>query len=142
MKTSVQLGFSLLEAIIAMTILATSGLALFGWVSQSYSGMIRVEEAQARHQLMDDLDAYFRTLNVPGETSRQLVVNDYDVRWQSRLIEPLQRGRSTAGAPSNFELGLYRLDIEISQDNRLIGEYQTRLVGYRSLSSGNNVNPG
>lgn len=136
-----QQGFSLLEAIVAMTIMATSGLALFSWFSQSYEGFIRLEEVQARHQLMDDLDAYFATLNIQQEQSQRIQVNGFEVVWTSKRVEPVQQGRSSVGGLSNFELGLYDVNIEISRDQRLIGEYQTRLAGYRQVRN-LNVNPG
>lgn len=128
-----QQGFTLLEAIIAMTILATSGLALFSWLSVTYDGLVRVEEVQARHQVMDDLQAYFSTLNIKAETSQQMQVNGFDVSWQAKLVEPVQTGRGLMGGISNFDLGLYDVDITIKRGQRLIGEYETKLVGYTKV---------
>jgi general secretion pathway protein I len=135
-----QAGFSLLEAIVAMTIMATSGMALFSWFSQSYEGLIRLEEVQERHQLMDDLQAYFSTLNLQQEGTQRLQVNGFDVTVTSTLVEPVQQGRSTAGGVSNFNLGLYDLDVDVRRNNRLIGQYETRLVGYRQVRN-TNVSP-
>ena len=135
-----QAGFSLLEAIVAMTIMATSGMALFSWFSQSHEGLIRLEEVQERHQLMDDLQAYFSTLNVQQEGTQRLQVNGFDVTVTATLIEPVQQGRSAAGGLSNFDLGLYAIDVDVRGDNRLIGQYDTRLVGYRQVRN-TNVNP-
>lgn len=128
-------GFSLLEAIVALTILATSGVALFSWFSVTYDGLIRVQEIQARHQLMDDLHAYFSTLNIQNETSQQMQVNGYGVTWSAELVEPKQVGRSNVGGDSNFDLGLYVVEIEIQQDDRLIGKYETQLVGFQKVRS-------
>lgn len=133
MKADQQQGFSLLEAIVAMTILATSGLALFSWVSQSYESLARLEETQARHQLMDDLHAFFSTVNIQQEGTHQMRVNQHNVTWTAKLVEPVQQGRSTAGGLSNFDLGLYDVNIQVSVDGRLTGEYQTRLAGYRRV---------
>ena len=133
MKVRPQKGFSLLEAIVALTILASSGVALFSWFSVTYDGLIRLQEVQARHQLMDDLHAYFSILNIPDETNQRMQVNGYDVMWKAELVEPKQIGRSSVGGESNFDLGLYDVDIEISRDGRVIGTYETRLVGYEKV---------
>ena len=135
-----QTGFSLLEAIVALTILATSGIALFSWFSVTYDGLIRLQDIQERHQLMDDLHAYFSTLNIQQETSQRMAVNGYVVDWRSQLVEPKQMGRSSAGALGNFDLGLYDVDIVINKDDRFIGEYETRLVGYESVRDISNEN--
>lgn len=128
-----QSGFSLLEAIIAMTILATSGVALLSWYSTTFEGLIRLEAVQEKHQLMDDLDAYFSTLNIQGETRQKIQVNGFDVTWESVLVEPVQRGRSGTGGLSNFDLGLYDVSVQIDRNDRDIGGYQMRLVGYKKV---------
>ena len=137
-----QKGFSLLEAIVAMTILATSGLALFSWFSVTYDGVIRVEEIQDRHELMDDLHAYFATLNIRNETSQQMQVNGFDVAWTAELVEQKHAGKSGAGGASNFDLGLYDVAVEISRGGDSIGEYQLRLVGYEKVRDISDENQG
>ncbi len=138
MKVRRQKGFSLLEAIVALTILASSGVALFSWFSVTYDGLIRLQEVQARHQLMDDLHAYFSTLNIQEETTQRMRVNGFDVTWKAELLEPKQTGRGLTGGLSNFDLGLYDVDIEIGIEKRIVGRYQTRLVGYRRVRILNN----
>ena len=138
MKVRRQKGFSLLEAIVALTILASSGVALFSWFSVTYDGLIRLQEVQARHQLMDDLHAYFSTLNIQEETTQRMRVNGFDVTRKAELLEPKQTGRGLTGGLSNFDLGLYDVDIEIGIEKRIVGRYQTRLVGYRRVRILNN----
>lgn len=128
-----QRGFSLLEAMVALTLLATTGVAIFSWFSVTYDGLIRLQDVQARHQLMQDLHAYFSTVNLQRESNQQLHINGFDVVWRAELVEPKQIGRSELGSESNFDLGLYDIDIEINRDGRLIGEYETRLVGYEKV---------
>ena len=126
-------GFSLLEAIVAMTILATSGLALFSWFSVSYDGLIRLEEIQENNEVMDDLYAYFATLNIQEETAREIEINGYKISWRANLIEPKQQGRSLLGGLSNFDLGLYMVSIEVKKRDQLIGDFHIRRVGYQRV---------
>ena len=135
-----QSGFSLLEAIVAMTILASSGVALLSWYSATVEGLIRLESVQEKHQLMDDLDAYFATLNIQQETRQQIQVNGFDVTWESVLVEPVQRGRSGTGGLSNFDLGLYDVTVAIEKNDLDIGGYQMRLVGYQKVRNISNEN--
>ncbi|MFT7222412.1 MAG: general secretion pathway protein I [Candidatus Azotimanducaceae bacterium] len=127
----------MLEAIVAMTILATSGVALFSWFSASYEGLIRLEEIHEKQQLMDDLDAYFSTLNVRGEQRQEIKVNGFDVIWESTLADSMQQGRNGSGGLSNFDLGLYDVNVSIVKNDREIGDYEMRLVGYQKVRNVN-----
>jgi general secretion pathway protein I len=131
--SSRQRGFSLLEAIVALTILATSGVALFGWFSVTYDGLERVQVVQARHQLMDNLHVFFSTVNVQQEGIHRMSINEYDVTWHATLVEPEQIGRAAGGALSNFDFGLYDIEINISQNSKNFAVYHTRVVGYRKV---------
>lgn len=120
-----------------MTILATSGVALFSWFSASYEGLIRLEEIHEKQQLMDDLDAYFSTLNVRGEQRQEIKVNGFDVIWESTLADSMQQGRNGSGGLSNFDLGLYDVNVSIVKNDREIGDYEMRLVGYQKVRNVN-----
>jgi general secretion pathway protein I len=137
-RDSNQRGFSLLEAIVALTILATSGVALFGWFSVTYDGLEKVEVVQSRHRLMENLQVFFSTVNIQEEGSHRMSVNGYEVDWRATLVEPEQIGRAAGGAMSNFDLGLYDVEITISQDAKNLGIYHTRLAGYRKVRNINN----
>lgn len=128
-----QSGFSLLEAIVALTILATSGLALFSWLSVSFDGLFRLREMTEKQEVMEDLHAFFSTLNIQHEGAESLMVNGYTVTWDAHLYEPVQTGRSMAGGASNFDLGLYNVDIQVAKGRRNLGTYTTRLVGYSKV---------
>ncbi len=137
-RDSYQLGFSLLEAIVALTILATSGVALFSWFSVTYDGLAKVEVVQSRHRLMEDLHAFFSTVNITEEGSRRMLVNGHEVEWRATLIEPVQTGRTGSGGLSNFDLGIYDVEISLSLDSKNTGTYYTRLVGYSKVRDLNN----
>ena len=89
---------------------------------------------------MDDLQAYFTTLNLQQEGTQRMQVNGFDVTVTATLVEPIQQGRSTAGGLSNFDLGLYDVDVDVRKNDRLIGQYLTRLAGYRRVRI-TNVSP-
>lgn len=138
MKTTSR-GFSLLEAIVALAILSSSGVALYAWLSTSLSGLIRVDEVMEMNQVTDDLDAFFSTLNLTDESEQRLKLNGYDVDWRATLVEPKQQGRSLSGQLSHFDLGLYEVDVEVYKGNKLLGDYTTRIVGYQRTRGPNAV---
>ncbi len=125
-------GFTLLEAIVALVILSTSGIAMYSWLSVSLDGLRRVDDIVAFKQVSDDLDAFFNSVTLTSETEQVFMLNGYKVDWRAELMEPIQRGRNSSGAVNAYEIGLYQVDVLVSNSgNRRIGAYQTRVVGYK-----------
>ena len=124
-------GFTLLESVVALVILSTSSVAMYSWLITSLDGLRRVDDIVAFKQISDNLDAYFRSLSIPSETDQSLMLNGYKVDWSARLVEPKQVGRHSSGAVSAYEIGLYQVDVRVSNSDRQIGSYRTRVVSYR-----------
>ena len=62
-----QRGFSLLEAIVALTILATAGLALFAAMNQSVQMVSRAEKSREADSALRNAMAWMETVN-PAQT--------------------------------------------------------------------------
>jgi len=106
-------------------------MTIYAWLGTSLDSFRRVNDTVELVQLSADLEAYFRTVEVRAETNETVYLNGYQVNWQARLVEPKRVGVHPSGAVNAFELGLYDVDISISRQDRVIGQYQTRLVGYQ-----------
>ena len=112
MRRRPQAGVGLLEAIVALTLLASAGGALFAWIGQSVRAAVRVEQAQQRaaDQLMAQaaLQGVNPFLNPRGE----LQVGTLRISWQAELVAPLRVSLSTEiGQPERWRVGLYRLEV-------------------------------
>ncbi|MFT6754101.1 MAG: general secretion pathway protein I [Candidatus Azotimanducaceae bacterium] len=133
MKIFRQDGFTLLEAIVALVILATSSMSIYAWLGNSLDSLGRVNKTIALAQLSDDLDAYFRTIRLDGQPSRTFSLNGYQIDWTASLVEPKRVGVSNLGSKTDFELGLYDLDVSIYREQILVGNYETRLVSHKYI---------
>src|SRR3546814_1669528 len=84
---SAQRGFSLLEAIVALTILATVGMALFAAMSQSTQMIARAENARRVDSAVRNAAAWLASVN-PAETPQgEQQLGDVTLRWSSDLVE-------------------------------------------------------
>lgn len=126
-------GFTLLEAMVAIVVLASSSLALYSWYGTSLNALEKANNISEHSLLMGDLDAFLSTLNLQGETQQQFQINDYTIRLQATLIEPFQESRTGVGALGLYRMGLYRVVLNVTQDKRAVGEFETRLVGYTKV---------
>ncbi|MGQ3050330.1 MAG: type II secretion system protein [Roseateles sp.] len=105
-------GFGLLEAIVALVILASAGLALFAWIGQSLGDVRRIEDAQARAALQLKAVGLVTNINPFVEPKGERRVGAVRIRWTSELIEPMRYSLPFAGSKSPiWEVGLYRLDV-------------------------------
>ena len=60
-------GFSLVEAVVALVILSSSGIALATWFSLSMENLVRLEEKQKSQLVLDNLFEYFSTIELKAE---------------------------------------------------------------------------
>ncbi len=110
-----QRGFSLIEAVVAMTLIATLGATLFSWVASSVAALGRVEQAAAQDAARLNVLAFMQTVNPMQRPQGSADFGDLRIEWRARAVQPPQDQR---GYPRG--LGLYQ-----------VGLYETRIVATR-----------
>lgn len=114
MKRSGVRGFGLLEAIVALVLLAATGGALFAWLAQTTRDFGRADEAQERAKLSLRALALLEAINPNTEPVGERRVGDLTVSWRAELIEPVRTSVPTqAMQPVRWRVGLYRLQAEV-----------------------------
>ena len=126
-------GFTLLEALVALAILATSGTALLVFYSNAINGLIRATQIQETLLLAENLQPMFNTLTLQEETEQQMEFNGYQIHWHAQPVEPQQQGRNSNGTISRFILGLYDIEVTVLKDDREIDRYTTRNVSWQLI---------
>lgn len=124
-------GFTLLEAIVAMTIFVMTALALFAWQSTNLRSLERIESRAAYAQQVQSALAMVETVNPMIEPKGERPLGQKKVRWEAKEIEPAKSGRTTTGQPSLFDVGLYDVAVKVEQGNRILASFHVRLMGYR-----------
>lgn len=123
-------GFTLLEAIVAMVIMASALLALYSWLSASTLSLNRaraqalaLDDARSALELMD-------TINPSREPRGEVRLDALDIRWQTRSTSDLRPGMSSVGFPTQFDFQLHDLDVEVLRDGRLVRSFTIRKTGW------------
>lgn len=133
MARTAEAGFSLLEAVVALAILAAAGMALFAAISQSIQMLGRAESARAQDAALRDALAVIGQVN-PMETPRgEESLGSFAMRWDSRLVEPELDGATGHLQPGLHRLGLYEVRIELLQGTATVREAVVRRSGYRQV---------
>ena len=132
----VRRGFGLLEAIVALTLLASTGMALFAWIQQNLQAASRVRTIEQEAQLQLNAQTLLVGVNPMLRPSGTMQVSGLSLRWEAQPLEPPQRNLGfTGGVAGPWLVGLYRLDVR-ARDERLGTEvrFEQWLVGTRRIA--------
>lgn len=129
-------GFGLLEAIVALTILAATGAALFAWISQNLQDAARIEAAQTRTALQMSARALVAAINPFAEPEGTRSLGSIRVQWRSKLISPLRASVPTQPMEvTRWRVGLY--EVEVSAADEISGaqaSFKVLQTGLESLT--------
>ena len=126
-------GFALLEAIVALAIMAASGLALFAALSQSLQMIVRADAAFQRGEAIRNALAVVATIDPMKTPSGTREMGGLRLAWRASLLEPEEGSATGTLATGYYRLGLYQLDCVLSDGGNEIAEFRVRKVGYRQV---------
>lgn len=126
-------GFTLLEAIVALAILAAAGLALFAGMSQSLQMVQRAQQARDIDTALRNALAWSDRINPMETPDGDQVLGAWTLRWHAEPVEPPRDGATPSGQPGLYQVGLYRLQLELWRDGRLEREAELRKAGFRQV---------
>lgn len=134
MKARREHGFSLLEMIAALTILAIGSVVLFNWLGQTMGQLTRFQNMErtslAKLQAVQYLTAQNPSIRPNGEQAFE----KFRMEWKS---EPLSESRDSV-SPENglgiYQLDLYNVQVSIfDASGQAWFDFPVRLVGYRQV---------
>lgn len=125
-----QQGFSLLEAIVALTIMATSLLALYAWLSTSTLALRHVSDSSLSLQDARSALALMETVNPMTEPSGSRTLPPLEIRWKVLPLTDRRIGMSPAGGATQFDLRLYQVEVEVYRSDILVREFEIRKAGW------------
>lgn len=126
-------GFSLLEAIVALVVFTMGALALYGWLGANLITLQRVNDRQQSNAMVASALEVVRRVNPMDTPTGRRVVDQVEVTWAARPVEPPRRAVTQVGLPSLFEVGLYTLAVEVRRDGELLETLEVRQLGHRQV---------
>jgi general secretion pathway protein I len=124
-----QSGFSLLEAIVAMVLVATVGMALFAWVNTNLLTLGRVRDVNQRSAASNNILEYMHSVNPMAAPQGQATLGSYRIRWSAK-----PETATIDRAQTNYQYALYqtRVQVEEASGNPWF-ELELRQVGYKRV---------
>lgn len=132
MKTG-NAGFSLLEAIVALALVASVGITLLSWLNGSLIGLRRVQAVSETQVARRNALTYLEQINPMAAPEGEAELGGWRLRWQAREIEPAQDGVGYPAGTSLYLIGLYDTTVRLDRGEGETEEFMLRQVGYRQV---------
>ena len=126
-------GFSLLEAIVALAILAAAGMAMFAAMSQSLQMVQRAQQAREIDTALRNALAWSTRINPMLQPDGEQALGDWSLRWSAEPVEPPRDGETPSLQPGLYQLGLYDMHLELWRGGSLQRQASLRRAGFRQV---------
>lgn len=135
MRSQSARGFTLLEVIVALTLAATLGIAIFSWISSTLSNIERIESHTRRETAVANTLGFIQTINPMLQPQGEQELGLYRIEWSAHLVAPIRKSKSLTinDAPGSYEIGLYTVQTSVFEGKVLAAAFNLQLAGYRQL---------
>jgi len=130
-------GFTLLEAIVALTVMAVALIPLVSFIAQSSDQLMRAGEANERSIVMQSALALLDPVNPMAEPEGTLPLDDtIDISWASETIAAPPEGALVRTPLAGFRMGFYGVTVSVTRNQQPWFDFKMRKVGYQNLRQG------
>ena len=126
-------GFTLLEAVVAMSIFAAAGMALYALFNTNLLSLGRAQDVTAQLPTVYRAVAYLSAIDPAQQPTGQIELDGYGVTWSSRLMEPVRESQTAQGFRGYHELGLYEITFDINRLDEVVASHKLRVVSQRQI---------
>ncbi len=129
-------GFSLLEAIVALVLLTTAGLALFSWINASFTALNRIEENNRRAAAELNAIEYLKTINPMARPGGEVMLGQVAMRWRARALAEPKPNKTDGDTNGPFLVALYEVEVTLVQTPEIPQySFSVQQMGYERLTT-------
>lgn len=127
-------GFSLLEAIVAMVLIAGAGMALFAWINGNIAALTALNDANRRSDATVNVVEFMERVNPVLSPDGEAALGGYSIRWHSQPVSAAVDGVGYPNGKSLYRFTLYRVEVAVrSEDGKAWFDLQLTRTGYQRV---------
>lgn len=126
-------GFTLLEAIVALAILAAGAMALFAALNGVLRSIQRIEDAARLDVATRNALAVLENLNPVEHPQGEEMLGGYRLSWTSSVIRPARDVLTDYLQPGYYEVALFRVDVRLEREGHVERQFELRKSGWRQV---------
>jgi type II secretory pathway pseudopilin PulG len=124
-------GFTLLEAIVALTIIGLTLVPAMSFLAQATRQLSAAAESNRRVAIEDTVIAFSETLNPILSPEGEIALSPtLSLRWVSTVLVDPSQSKRIGGRLGGFSLGFYAVDFTVLDGEREWFSLTTQNVGY------------
>jgi general secretion pathway protein I len=129
-----QQGFTLMEAIVALVLIATTGMALFSWVNSNVIALQRVQASNARDAATANALQYMQNVNPMATPEGDVTLGEYSLSWKAQLLTEPRDGTGYPFGRSLYQLAMYQTLVRLqTSDGKDWFDFKLQQVGYKRV---------
>ena len=129
-----QSGFTLLEAIVSLVLIASTGMALFSWVNSNIITLNRVQTSNAENAATLNAIEYMHSINPMTTPQGQANLGSSRLSWQAEATTDPVDGASYPFGISLYQLAMYLTKITVQKsDGQFWFAFSLQQVGYKKV---------
>lgn len=134
-----QRGFTLLEAIVALAILATSALALYAWLNSSLIILKRVDDVYRTAAVVESTIEWVATLDPYQQNKGSETIAGMQVQWQFIPVGNALPAYDMSGNLSVNDAQLFRAEIIVRDEQQVVAQFEVMQLGLQAKRSVNEL---
>lgn len=120
------LGFTLIEAMVALVILSLMFSAVWGWFGSATKSTSRIEQAISLPQVFEQFLVYIDLEPLDEVRAGVFKIEEFDVYWKAEVEK--QSDQQNYRRQPAWIVALYNVSIDIKKDGQSVTELTTKVV--------------
>jgi len=129
-----QQGFTLIEAIVALVLIGTTGMALFSWINSNIITLNRVQEVNAMNSTTINALEFMGTVNPAASPTGQVNLGSSRLEWNSTATTPPRDGTGYPFGIGLHQLAMYQTRVTVNKaDGEFWFDFTMQQVGHKRV---------